>query len=348
MSIFDHPDYDNHENVTFITDEASGLNAIIAVHSTALGPAAGGTRFWHYPNSGEGITDALRLSRAMSLKNAMAGIPHGGGKGVILKPAGEFDRKALFAAYGRGLNRTGGSYYTAEDVGVSPNDMKAVRMQTPYVAGLEDGEAASGDPSPITADGVFRCLKHAVSRRLEGKPLSDITVAIQGLGSVGYSLAGHLHAAGAKLIAADINPEILRRAEAEWGAKIVSPDEIHAVDADVYAPCALGGALNNQTISAIKAKIICGAANNQLANEAMGDALMKRGIVYCPDYVVNGGGIINVASELSGRYDPIWVDGKLDGLVASLSEIITQSEESQTPTNLVSDKMALARIAAAR
>ena len=140
----------------------------------------------------------------------------------------------------------------------------------------------------------------------------------------------------------------MRRAEAEWGAKIVSPDEIHAVDADVYAPCALGGALNNQTISAIKAKIICGAANNQLANEAMGDALMKRGIVYCPDYVVNGGGIINVASELSGRYDPIWVDGKLDGLVASLSEIITQSEESQTPTNLVSDKMALARIAAAR
>jgi leucine dehydrogenase len=348
MSIFDHPDFDNHENITFLRDRMTGLSAIIAVHSTALGPAAGGTRFWQYASASEGITDALRLSRAMSLKNAMAGIPHGGGKAVILKPEGEFNRAELFTAYGRGLNRTGGSYYTAEDVGVSPADMKAVRTQTAFVAGLEEGEAASGDPSPITADGVFRCLKHAVFCHLKEARLDNLTVSIQGLGSVGYSLAEHLHAAGAKLIVADIDPKILKRAAHDFGATIVSPDEIHAVRADVFAPCALGGAVNAQTISSVNAKIICGAANNQLADEDMGAALLKRGILYCPDYVVNGGGIINVASELSGHYDPKWVDGKLSGLVSTLSEIITQSRKNSAPTNMIADQMALARIAAAR
>ncbi len=347
MSIFEHADFDGHESVTILRDAASGLSGVIAVHSTALGPSAGGTRFWQYANSDDAITDALRLSRAMSLKNAMAGIPHGGGKGVIIKPEGEYDRTALFSAYGRGLNRVGGAYYTAEDVGVTPDDMRVIRTQTPYVAGLDDGEAASGDPSPITADGVFRCLKHGVAHKMGRTDLSSITVAIQGLGHVGYALAEHLHAAGARLIVSDMNAAVLDKARDSLGAQVVGLDEIYDAQADVFAPCALGGAVSVDTIDRIKAKVICGAANNQLANTDMGAALRARGVLYCPDYVVNGGGIINVASELSGRYQPKWVDGKLDGLVKTLSEVIAQSERTGEPTDAIAEAMALARIKAA-
>ncbi len=352
MSIFEHPDFDNHESVTLLRDTASGLSAIIAVHSTALGPSAGGTRFWQYANSDAAITDALRLSRAMSLKNAMAGIPHGGGKGVILRPEGDCAqgsqaRAALFSAYGRGLNRVGGAYYTAEDVGVTPHDMRVIRTQTPYVAGLDEGEAASGDPSPVTADGVFRCLKHAVSRKLDRTNLSSITVAIQGLGHVGYALAEHLHAAGASLIVSDMNAAVLGKAKSELGAQVVGLDEIYDAKADVFAPCALGGAVSVDTIDRITAQVICGAANNQLASADMGAALRARGVLYCPDYVVNGGGIINVASELSGRYRPDWVDAKLDGLVETLAEVIAVSERTGEPTDAVAEAMALARIMAA-
>ena len=347
-SIFDHPDFDDHESMTIISDPDSDLRGIIAVHSTVLGPSAGGTRFWMYDESADAITDALRLSRAMSLKNAMASIPHGGGKGVIIRPNGTFDREAIFAAYGRALNRVGGAYYTAEDVGVSPEDMRVIHTQTNFVAGLEEGEAASGDPSPITADGVFRCLKYAVAHKIHQNDLSGITVSIQGLGHVGYALAEHLHAAGAKLIVADINQAALEKAKRELNAEVVDIDKIFSADADVFAPCALGGAVNAQTLPTLKAKIICGAANNQLASPDMADGLVERGILYCPDYVVNGGGIINVASELSGTYDPKWVDGKLDGLVETLADIIKQHDVSGRNTDVIAEEIALARIAAGK
>ena len=346
-SLFEHPDFDNHESVTLMRDEAAGLFGIVAVHSTALGPAAGGTRLWKYTASTDGITDALRLSRAMSLKNAMAGIPHGGGKGVILRPDRDFDREALFAAYGRGLNRIGGAYYTAEDVGVSPEDMRVIRAQTPYVAGLDEGEAASGDPSPITADGVFRCLKYAVHHKLDKQDISKITVSIQGLGHVGYALAEHLHNAGAKLIVTDMNEAVLDRAKTELGAQVVGLDDIYDVETDVFAPCALGGAINIDTINRLKVNVICGAANNQLATADSADVLNGRGILYCPDYVVNGGGIINVASELSGQYDIGWVDSKLDGLVETLRDIINEGEHTGLNLDVIAEKLALSRISAA-
>lgn len=348
MSVFDHPDFDNHENLTFLRDEASGLFAIIAVHSTVLGPSAGGTRFWSYENSDAAVTDALRLSRAMSLKNAMARIPHGGGKAVIMRPEGEFDRDALFTAYGRGLERVGGAYYTAEDVGVSTQDMQTIRRQTSFVAGLDEGDAASGDPSPVTADGVFRCLKAAVKYKLGRDNISGLTVAIQGLGGVGYGLAEHLNSAGAKLIVTDINQEVLQKAQSELGATVVGLDDIYSVNCDVFAPCALGGAINEASLEVLKASIICGAANNQLSSEAVGDSLPSRGILYCPDYVVNGGGIINVASELSGTYDPAWVDSKLDDLVETLLQVIEGASKNGLSTNTIADRIALSRIKAGK
>lgn len=346
MGVMEHPDFDDHESVVFAGDAESGLRAIIAVHSTILGPSAGGTRFWTYVDSGAALTDALRLSRAMSLKNAMADIPHGGGKGVIMRPEGDFDREAVFRAYGRALNRLGGAYYTAEDVGVSPADMATISAQTDFVAGLDEGAAASGDPSPVTADGIFRGLRVAVKRQIGRNDFKGLRVAVQGLGHVGYALCGHLHRAGAQLIVADIRGDVVDKAVKEFGAEAVAVDAIHTTDCDIFAPCALGGAINTDTVQHIRAQIVGGAANNQLATPSMGDALHKRGIVYCPDYVLNGGGIINVAAELSGRYDPAWVDAKLDALARTLGAVFDAAQDSGRPTHIVAEEMALSRIAA--
>ena len=344
MSVFENARFNDHESVHFFNDPESGLRAIIAVHSTIRGPAAGGTRLWQYASDDDAVSDALNLSRAMSYKNAMADIPFGGGKAVLMKPEAEFDRHLLFTAYGRAVESLGGIYCTAEDVGVGPDDMKAVRAQTKYVAGLDEGVAASGDPSPVTAEGVFRGLHVAAEHALGQSDLRGMRVAVQGLGHVGYALCERLHEAGARLWVADINPEVLKKAEHEFDAIIVDPDDIHAVDVDIFAPCALGGAVNPQTIDQIQAKIVGGAANNQLAKPEMGQALQERGILYCPDYVINGGGIINVAAELSGHYDPDWVDAKLDGLKRTLRDIFVQSKSANLPTNLVADRMAEERI----
>jgi len=301
--MFTHPDYDNHEGVHFFHDAKSGLQAIVAVHNTNRGPGAGGTRLWTYADPSEALTDALRLSKAMSYKNAMAGLALGGGKAVIIKPDTNFDRKALFEAYGRAINSVGGKYITAEDVGVSPEDMRIIKTQTDFVAGLDDGPAASGDPSPVTAEGVFRSLKVAVQHKL-----------------------------------------VLKRAETELNATIVEPDAIHAVDADVFSPCALGGAISETSLSEIQASIIVGAANNQLATPEMGEACRHRGILYAPDYVVNAGGIINVAAEVSGHYDIDWVQSKLDELEVTLKTIFVQAEELGVSTHQVADDMARARL----
>ena len=345
MSIFSHPDFDNHEGVYTFSEPESGLKCFIAVHNTNRGPASGGTRFWTYESDAEALTDVLRLSRAMSYKNAMAEIPLGGGKGVIMRPKGEFDRKALFAAYGRAIEKVGGQYITAEDVGVSPEDMKTIKTQTDFVAGLDDGEAASGDPSPHTADGIFRGLEVAVKHKLGVEGVGGLIVAVQGLGHVGYDLARRLRKSGARLIVADINEAATQRAADELGADIVSVDAIHAQEVDIFAPCALGGAINADTIDDIQAYIVGGAANNQLKTPDMGAELMKRDILYCPDYVLNAGVIINVAAEVSGTYDYGWVDGKLEGLRGTLQEVFDRSEKSKRPTNEIADDMARERLA---
>jgi len=344
MAIFSHPDFDNHEGIYMASDAESNLKAIIAVHSTHLGPAAGGTRFWTYADDMAALKDALRLSKAMSYKNAMAGIPHGGGKGVIIRPADDFDRVALFTAYGRAVNNLSGKYYAAEDVGVSPSDMEVMKYETNFVAGLNTGKNASGDPSPITADGVFRCLKVAAKEKFGTSSLKSLRVAVQGLGHVGYALCQHLSEAGAKLVVADINNEAVKRAEAELGASAHDPQTIHAVEVDIFAPCALGGIINSDSIGDIKASIIGGAANNQLACTEMGEALSQRDILYCPDYVVNAGGIINVAAELSGDFDPVWVDNKLEGITQTLKDILDTAKTEKLPTNLVADHMARSRL----
>jgi leucine dehydrogenase len=344
MSIFSHPDFDDHEGVYSFSDPQTGLKCFIAVHNTNRGPASGGTRFWSYETDAEALTDVLRLSRAMSYKNAMAEIPLGGGKGVIMWPKGDFDREALFAAYGRAVEKVGGQYITAEDVGVSPEDMKIIKTQTDYVAGLEDGAAASGDPSPHTADGIFRGLEVAVKHKLGVEGVGGLIVAVQGLGHVGYDLARRLKKSGARLIVADINEAVTERAALELGADVVSVDVIHSQEADIFAPCALGGAINAQSIDEIQAYIVGGAANNQLKTPEMGAELLKRDILYCPDYVINAGGIINVAAEVSGTYDYDWVDGKLEGLRATLQEVFDRSDKMARATNEVADEMARERL----
>ena len=344
MSIFSHPDFDNHEGVYTFSDPDSGLKCFIAVHNTHRGPASGGTRFWTYENDSEALTDVLRLSRAMSYKNAMAEIPLGGGKAVILKPEGDFDREALFSAYGRAVEKVGGQYITAEDVGVSPDDMRTIKTQTDFVAGLDDGEAASGDPSPHTADGIFRGLEVAVKHKLGVEGMGGLIVAVQGLGHVGYELARRLKKSGAQLIVADIDEAATQRASDELGAEVVAVDVIHAQEADIFAPCALGGAINAETIDDVQAYIVGGAANNQLKTAEMGAELLKRDILYCPDYVLNAGGIINVAAEVSVTYDYAWVDGKLEGLRETLQEVFNRSETDGRPTNEIADEMARERL----
>jgi leucine dehydrogenase len=357
MSVFEHPSYDNHEKILFATDEVTGLKAIIGVHSTVTGPGAGGCRMWSYPSSAEALDDVLRLSQGMSYKNIMAGLPIGGGKSVIMKPEGDFDRKALFEAFGRAVESLGGQYITAEDVGVSPADMMAVRSSTKNVVGLPEGQAATGDPSPVTAEGVFRGMKVCVERGLGKSDLSGVRIAVQGAaGHVGAYLCGHLANAGAELFITDINEPGLKELEAKHGAKIVGLDEIYGLDVDVFAPCALGAVINEDTIDQTQAKIIAGAANNQLKTREMGAELQKRGKIYAPDYVLNAGGIINVMSEIgigimgkpASDYDSGWVENKLVGLEKTLGEILDLSDKEGRPSNIIADEIARNRIEDAR
>jgi len=342
MAIFEHPSFDEHESVHSFYDPQTGLKALVAVHSTHLGPSAGGTRFWSYENSNLALRDVLRLSRGMSYKNAMAGLNLGGGKAVVMKPAGDYDRVALFTKFGEFINAIGGAYYTAEDVGMTTDDMRTIRTKTKFVAGLDEGDAASGDPSPITADGVFRCIKLAANKR--ELDLDGATVAVQGLGHVGYTVCRLLHEAGAKLTVTDINQHAVRDAAKEFGAKTVAPDEIYAQKADVFSPCALGAILNPETIGQLKVGVIAGAANNQLSVPEMGQQLQDRGILYCPDYVVNAGGIINIAGEIEGNYSPEWVEEKMVGVEKTLTEIIDLAADTGRTTDTIADEMARARI----
>ncbi|WP_084399922.1 Leu/Phe/Val dehydrogenase [Henriciella aquimarina] len=346
--MFDHPSYDRHEGVHFFEDEESGLRAIIAVHSTARGPAAGGCRMWHYETGEQAFRDALRLSQGMSFKNAMAGLPLGGGKAVIWGNSKTDKSEALFEAFGRAVESLNGAYYTAEDVGVDTHDMAMVARQTRYVAGLDSGEAASGDPSPITALGVYRGIKACAARAFGSDDLSGRTIAVQGVGSVGGYLCDHLAKEGAKLFVCDVDEDALDDVCKRTGATMIKTDDIYDVDADIFSPNALGAVISKATLPRLKAKVVAGGANNQLASPDMDAALKESGILYAPDYVINGGGIINVAAEISGAYSRNWVMGKLNILIETLGEVLDEALSNGQPTNFVAERIARARIAAAK
>lgn len=343
--MFDLPSYDGHEGVHFFHDQGSGLRAVIAIHSTALGPSAGGTRMWDYSDSASMVTDALRLSQGMSYKNAMASIPHGGGKAVIWGNSKTDKSEALFRAFGRAVDSLQGRYYTAEDVGIDTADIEIAAQETKFAAGLTNSAAASGDPSPVTAEGVFRGIKQCAMRAFGNDDLNGRTVAVQGVGSVGGFTCQHLAEAGANLVITDIDQAALADIQAKTGAKIVAPDEIYDVDADIFSPNALGAIINEETLKRLKVKVIAGGANNQLAIPQMGEFVRRAGIIYAPDYVINGGGIINVAAEISGTYSREWVGGKLDTLMDTLGGVIDDALSDDEPTNIVADRIAKDRIA---
>jgi leucine dehydrogenase len=339
--LFDAPDFDAHEGVHFFDDAASGLKAIIAVHSTHRGPAAGGCRWWTYADDAAALTDALRLSRGMSYKNAMAGLGVGGGKGVILKAGGGPKSDALLEAFGSAIESLGGKYVTAEDVGMSDADMTVIARKTRHVSGLPSAAgAAGGNPGPSTAQGVFFGMRAAVRHKLGREDFHGVHVAIQGLGSVGGGVAERLTAAGARLTVADIDEVRASRMADKLGARHVSVGEITRVTADVFSPTALGAVLDEATIAGLDVAIVAGAANNQLATPADGARVKARGILYAPDYVINAGGIINVVVEYLGEGDAASVAAKVAEIEPRLASIFAAADASGQTTDAVADAMA--------
>jgi len=335
-----HPSFDGHEHVMFASDGGLGFAAIIAVHSTVLGPAGGGCRIWRYARDEDALTDALRLSRGMTYKNAMADLPMGGGKAVIYKMGP--DRAACLAKFGEAVESLGGRYITAEDVGASVADMRAIARRTAYVAGIPKEEGrAGGDPSPWTALGVYLSIRALLGGSVRGR-----TIAVQGVGAVGFGLCKLLVADGAKLIIADVNAASLERARA-LGADVVPVDRIHATVADLFSPCALGAGLNARTIPELGAPVVCGAANNQLEAEADGARLMARGITYAPDYLVNAGGIINVSSEYLGESEAI-VRARVEAIPDRLMRVLDLAKREGVTPDQAADHIVEDRIAAAR
>lgn len=346
MSVLSHPAFDGHEYVAFRFDDASGLRAIIAVHNTRLGPSLGGCRMWPYADEGEAITDALRLSRAMTYKAALAGLPQGGGKSVIIGDPRVDKTPALIRAMGRFVDSLGGRYIVAEDSGTGVDDMRLMAEYTTHVSGLTDAATTaggrSGDPSPATALGVLIGIHAAVRAALGCDDLTGLRVAIQGLGSVGSRLARRLHEAGALLWVADIHAPAVERCAREFGATAVPVETIHAQEVDVFVPCALGGALNDRTIPGLRTRIVAGAANNQLERPEHGEMLRARGILYAPDYVINAGGIIDIHYNGPG-YDSKVVRAHLERIGNTLTEIFTRAAREGCSTHAVANAMAEAR-----
>ena len=343
MSVFSHPEFDAHELVAFHHDRASGLKAIIAVHNTALGKGLGGCRMWPYKSDTEALTDVLRLSRGMTYKAALAGLPQGGGKSVIIGDPRKDKNEKLIRAMGRFVDSVGGKYVVAEDSGTSVADIQMMAQETKHVGGLADAKSIAagrtGDPSPATAYGVFVGIKASVKAQYGRDDLKGLRVAIQGCGNVGYRLARHLHEAGAKLWVTDIHGPSVQRCVDEFGAVAVAGAEIFSLDVDVFAPCALGAILDDTTISQIKARVVAGAANNQLAHKEHDLVLMHRGILYAPDYVINAGGIIDIYYEGPG-YDWTVVEAHLQRIGTTLSTIYQRSRADSRPTGEIADRMA--------
>ncbi|HWA03223.1 MAG TPA: Glu/Leu/Phe/Val dehydrogenase dimerization domain-containing protein [Rhizomicrobium sp.] len=347
MNVFDSADFDHHESVSFFDDKASGLKSIISIHSTALGPSCGGCRMYPYATADAALTDVLRLSRGMSYKSAIANLPLGGGKAVIIGDPAKDKSDSKLAAFAEAVNALGGRYITAMDVGMGPKDMPVIARSTKFIAGYDQPGKKGGDSGPMTALGVFVGLKAAVRHRFGADTTKGLTVAIQGLGKVGMGLAKRLHAEGAKLIVADVSADVVRRAVDAFGAREASPETIIAAECDVLSPNALGAILNDRSVAGLHARVVAGAANNQLANDANGRMLMERGILYAPDYVINGGGIICVAGQI---YD--WDNEEIERRTLAISEtlaaIFKRAEAEKLPTNEIADRMAEERMAAGR
>ncbi len=346
MDVFGKLSQYDFGEVHFRLDKATGLKAIVAIHDSRMGPALGGCRFIEYDTDDAAYIDALRLARGMTYKAALAGLAHGGGKSVIIRPKGRFDRVALFRAFGRFIEDLRGHYITAEDSGTGLEDMEIIRTQTKNVTGVDPSHGGSGDPSPFTALGVRRGIEACVKFKL-GKPdLKNVHVAVQGVGHVGYYLCKELHAAGAKLTVADVDRLKSERAQREFGASVVTIDDVAKVECDVFAPCALGAGLNDDTVPHLKASIVAGAANNQLAEPRHGDDLHARGILYAPDYAINAGGLVNVAQEVKG-YDAKLARDRTLQIYDTIFEICDRSKKLSAPTYKVADIMVEEKLGAA-
>ncbi|TFD92232.1 branched-chain amino acid dehydrogenase [Jeotgalibacillus sp. R-1-5s-1] len=344
MEIFTYMEKYDYEQLVFCQDESSGLKAIIAIHDTTLGPALGGTRMWTYDSEADAIEDALRLAKGMTYKNAAAGLNLGGGKTVIIGDPLKDKNEEMFRAFGRYIQGLAGRYITAEDVGTTVKDMDLIHEETDYVTGISPAFGSSGNPSPVTAYGVYRGIKAAANEAYGSDSLEGKTIAVQGVGNVAFTLCRHLHEEGAKLIVTDINKEAVQRAVDEFGATAVEPNEIYGVDCDIFAPCALGAVINDQTLEVLKADVIAGAANNQLKETKHGDILHERGIVYAPDYVINAGGVINVADELYG-YNRERAMKNVEKVYDNVARVFEIAKRDNVPSYLAADRMAEERIA---
>jgi leucine dehydrogenase len=347
--VFGSQNYDAHEQVAFFHDIETGLKAVIAIHSTALGPSAGGCRMWSYANDDQAVTDALRLSRGMSFKNAMAGLSFGGGKSVIIGDSRRDKSEALLRAFARAVDSLGGRYITAEDVGISENDIEILAGETKFVSGRKQvGAAAGGNPAPKTAFGVFQGMRAAIELKLGRKDFQGLTVAVQGVGQVGYHLCRLLQKEGVQLVVADVNADSVARAVQEFGARSLPVDEILFAKADIVAPCALGAILTKDSVARMQTTIVAGAANNQLENDAVGEDLMNRGILYAPDYVVNAGGIINVAMEYTGGHDEKDAWTKIAHIYDTTRMVLERAMKEERAPSAVADEMAKRLIADVR
>lgn len=350
MKIFKRLEEHDYEQLVICQDKTTGLKAIIAIHDTTLGPALGGTRMWTYESEEAAIEDALRLARGMTYKNAAAGLNLGGGKAVIIGDPRTDKNDEMFRVFARYIEGLNGRYITAEDVGTTEEDMDLIHLETDYVVGTSTGSGASGNPSPVTALGVYKGMKAAAKEAFGDDSLAGKTIAVQGVGNVAYALCDYLHEEGAKLIVTDINEEAVQRAVNAFGATAVGIDEIYSQEADIFAPCALGAVINDETIPQLKVKVIAGSANNQLKDPAHGDQIHEMGIVYAPDYVINSGGVINVADELDG-YNRERALKRVAGIYDTIEKIFAISKRDNIPSYVAADRLAeerIARVAKAR
>ncbi|GKV68133.1 leucine dehydrogenase [Sporosarcina sp. NCCP-2716] len=343
MEIMKYMETYDYEQLVICQDKTTGLKAFIAIHDTTLGPALGGTRMWTYASEEEAIEDALRLARGMTYKNAAAGLNLGGGKAVIMGNPKTDKNDEMFRAFGRFIEGLNGRYITAEDVGTTEADMDLIHLETDYVTGVSAEFGSSGNPSPITALGVYKGMKAAAKEAFGSDSLKDKTVAVQGVGNVAYTMCEYLHKEGAKLIVTDINEEAVQRAVDNFGATAVGINEIYSQEADIFSPCALGAVINDETIPQLKVKVIAGSANNQLKNPEHGDKIHEMGLVYAPDYVINSGGVINVADELDG-YNRKRALKKVDTIYQTIEKIFAISKRDGIPSYVAADRLAEERI----
>ncbi|MCR9136450.1 MAG: NAD(P)-binding domain-containing protein [Alphaproteobacteria bacterium] len=348
MPVFTHPEFDHHEQVLFCHDAATGLKGIIAIHSTALGPAAGGCRMYPYPSVEDALTDVLRLSKGMSYKNAVAGLPLGGGKSVIIADPSGADKADLLRAFSRHVQALGGRYWAAIDIGVSPQDASILAENCDFIFTQADHFEEGFNPSSFTALGGFTGIRAAAKHVWDRDDLRGLRVAIQGLGSTGSDLARRLHEAGVELVVADVREEAVQDAVARFGAQAVETDDIHAQDVDIFAPCAMGAVINDKSLSEIKAKVICGVANNQLAEPRHGTALQARGITYVPDYVVNAGGMMGASTVIFATLSHADSIKRIESLYETILSLLETARDTGRPSSDVADDMAVGKIAAAR